>query len=96
MVQREEKEARLKIDLGEKTSIAYLLQAEEDITFCLLDKAAIIIISYMGLDRKSISLEKALRKAGHHTTLFPRHLESNFRKCIKEGKVLRVQHKLLP
>ena len=95
VVQKEENEARLSVDLGEKTSIAYILQAKEDITLCLLDKAAIKLVSYMGLDHKSVSLEKALRKAGHHTTLFPRHLESAFKKCIKEGKALRVQYKLL-
>jgi len=96
MIQREEREARLTIQLGEKTSIAYLLQAKEDITLCLVDKAAIKIVSYMDLNNKTVSLEKALRKAGHHTKLFPRHLETSFRKCIEEGKVLRLQNKLLP
>ncbi|MBW2075657.1 MAG: hypothetical protein JRI58_13085 [Deltaproteobacteria bacterium] len=86
IVQREVREARLAIQSGEATSIAYILQGEEDITFCLCDKA---------LDKKSISVEEAVREAGHHTRLLPRHRESEFRACIKEGKVLRIQLKNL-
>lgn len=59
IVQREAKEARLVIDPGETTSIAYLIQTEEEITFCSCDQAAIKLISYMELESKSISLEKA-------------------------------------
>lgn len=40
MVQGEAKEARLGIDPGESTSIAYLNQTEEEITFCSCDQAA--------------------------------------------------------
>lgn len=58
-VQREAREARLGIDPGESTSIAYLIQIEEEITFCSCDQAAIRLISYMELEQKSISLENA-------------------------------------
>jgi hypothetical protein len=69
-VKREAKEARLGIDPGESTSIAYLIQAEE-ITFCTCDKAAIKLVSFMELEQKSnqpgkgspirwVSWEKAL------------------------------------
>ncbi|MBW2020680.1 MAG: hypothetical protein JRI65_11905 [Deltaproteobacteria bacterium] len=95
IVQREVREARLAIQSGEATSIAYILQGEEDITFCLCDKAAIKLMSFMDLDKKSISVEEAVREAGHHTRLLPRHRESEFRACIKEGKVLRIQLKNL-
>lgn len=59
------KEARLAIDPGESTSIACLIQTKEKITFCSCDQAAIKLISYMVLEQKAISLEKALRNAGH-------------------------------
>jgi hypothetical protein len=95
IIQEEEREAGLRIDDGEKTSIAYLLQAQDDTKFCLIDNTAVKLVSYMDLDNRSVSLEKALRGAGHHTSLFPKHRESIFRKGIREGKVLRVQNKLL-
>ncbi len=57
-VQREAREAMLAIDPGESTSIAYLAQTEEEITFCSCDQAAIKLISYMELEQKSISLER--------------------------------------
>jgi len=94
MVQGEAKEARLGIDPGESTSIAYLIQTEEQITFCSCDQAAIKLISYMELEQKSISLEKALRNAGYHEkNLYPRHLEKTFKTYIEEGKTLRIQFK---
>ena len=95
-VHREAKEARLGIDPGESTSIAYLTQTEEEITFCTCDQAAIKLISYMELERKSISLEKALQKAGYNEKkLYPRHLEKIFKAYVKEGKALRIQFKKL-
>ena len=95
-VQREAKEARLGIDPGESTSIAYLIQTEEEITFCSCDQAAIKLISYMGLEQKSISLEKAIKTTGYHEKkLYPRHFEKTFRAAVKEGKTLRIQFKKL-
>ena len=95
-VQREAKEARLAIDPGESVSIAHLLHAEEAVAFCSCDQAAIKLISYMHLERKSISLETALRNAGYHEkTLYSRHLQRTFKACIKEGKALRIQFKRL-
>ena len=55
-VQREAKQAMLGIDPGESTSIAYLSQTDEEITFCTCDKAAIKLMSYMELEQKAISL----------------------------------------
>jgi len=50
----------------------------------------------MELEQKSISIEKALRNAGHHEKkLYPRHLEKTFKKYLKEGKALRIQFKKL-
>jgi len=95
-VQREAKEARLGIDPGESTSIAYLIQTEEEITFCSCDRAAIKLLSYIELEQKSVSLENALRTTGYHEKkLYPRHLEKTFRVCVKEGKTLRIQFKKL-
>lgn len=95
-VQREAKEAMLGIDPGEFTSIAYLIQSEEDITFCTCDRAAIRLISFMELEQKSTSLEKALRSARYHgKKLYPRHLERTFKTAVKEGKTLRIQFKEL-
>jgi len=95
-VQREVKEARLGIDPGESTSIAYINQTEEKMIFCSCDKAAIKLISYMELEQKTISLEKALRDIGYHKrNLYPRHYEKTFKICIKEGKALRIQFKKL-
>jgi len=95
-IQREAKKARLGVDPGESTSIAYLCQTEEEITFCTCDQAAIKLISYMELERRSISLEKALRSAGYHEKkLYPRHLEKIFKAAVKEGKALRIQFKKL-
>jgi len=93
-VRREAKEARLGIDPGESTSIAYLIQTDEEITFCSCDRAAIKLISYMELEQKAISLEKALRSAGYHSkNLYPRHFEKTFKAAVKEGKTLRIQFK---
>ncbi|MBW2004446.1 MAG: hypothetical protein JRI72_07490 [Deltaproteobacteria bacterium] len=95
-IQRGSKEARLGIDPGESTSIAYLIQAEEEITFCTCDQAAIKLISYMELEQKSISLERAFRDIGYHKrNLYPRHLERTFKAAVKEGKTLRIQFKKL-
>ena len=95
-IQREAKEARLGIDPGESTSIAYLCQTEEEIIFCTCDQAAIKLIAYMELEQKSISLEKALRNIGYHKrNLYPRHLEKTFKVYVKEGKTLRIQFKKL-
>jgi hypothetical protein len=92
-VRKEAREARLAIDLGESTSIAYLLQEDKNISLCLCDKAAIKLMAYINLESNAISLEKALKNAGHYFKLYPRHAESSFKKCIKEGKVLRIQYK---
>ena len=95
-IQMEAKEAMLGIDPGEFTSIAYLIQSEEDITFCTCDRAAIRLISYMDIEKKSTSLEKALRSAGYNgKKLYPRHLEKTFKTAVKEGKTLRIQFKKL-
>lgn len=93
-VQTEAKEARLGIDPGESMSIAYLIQTEKEITFCTCDRAAIKLISYLELEQKSISLEKALKITGYHEKrLYPRHLEKTFKAAVKEGKTLRIQFK---
>jgi hypothetical protein len=95
IVNREAREAMLQIDPGEATSIAYLNQTSEKILFCLCDKAAIKLVAYMNLNEKCISLENLLKRAGHHgIKLYPRHFESNFKDCIKDGKALRVLYKL--
>ncbi len=95
-VEKEAKEAQLLIDPGESTSIAYINQTKAKMTFCSCDKAAIKLISYMELEQKSISLEKALRTNGYHgKKLYPRHLEKNFEAYVKEGKALRIQFKKL-
>jgi hypothetical protein len=95
-VQREAKEARLGIDPGESASIAYIDETEEEMTFCTCDKATIKLISYMNLEERSISLEKALRNVGYRgKNLYPRHYEEKFLECMKEGKALRIQFKKL-
>jgi len=95
-VEKAAKEARLVIDPGESTSIAYINQSEGEIIFCSCDKAAIKLISYMELEQKSISLERALRDIGYHKrNLYPRHYEKTFKICINEGKALRIQFKKL-
>jgi len=95
LVRIEGKEARLGIDPGELEAIAYLNTAEEDLTFCTCDKAAITLVSYMGLEDKSASVEKIVKDSGHHKkNLYPRHLDRMFKECVKEGKALRIQFKL--
>lgn len=94
-VQREASESRLGIDPGESASIAYLIQIEK-LIFCTCDQAAIKLVSYMELEQRAISLEKALRSTGYNErNLYPRHHEKTFRKCVKEGKTLRIQFKKL-
>lgn len=91
----EEKEARLRVDQGEATSIAYIVQEVEEITFCTCDRAAITLMSYMELEHKAVSMEAVLRSAGHYKKLLPRHLESHFKEYVKDGKALRIQFKKL-
>jgi hypothetical protein len=47
------------------------------------------------METRAISLEKALKDAGYHPKLYPRHLESTFKASIKEGKTLRIHFKKL-
>jgi len=89
-VERLAKSAMLQIDPGEAASIAYLMEAAKNIKFCTCDKAAITLISYMDLDTKCISLELALNDVGIRQKLLPRHLESNFKKCVNQGKEFRI------
>jgi len=94
-VQREASEARLGLDPGETASIACLLQSEE-LIFRTCDQAAIKLVSFMELEQRAISLEKALRSIGYNErNLYPRHLEKTFSKSVKEGKALRIQFKKL-
>ena len=95
LVRIEAKETRRGIDAGELEAIAYLNTVEEDLIFCTCDKAAITLVSYMGLEERSASVEKIVKSAGHHKkTLFPRHLDKMFKECVKEGKALRIQFKI--
>lgn len=95
IVQKEAQEARLVVDPGEATSIAYILQAKEEMPFCLCDKAAIKLMAFMDLDDKSVSVEQAFWRAGHRPRLLPRHREDSFKACVREGKVLRIHFKKL-
>ena len=96
IINKEANEARLLIDDGELISIAYLYQTEDDIIFCTCDSAAIKLVSYIGLENKSISLEKALRDTGYDKkNLYPRHYEKTFRVNVQAGKTLRIQFKKL-
>ena len=50
----------------------------------------------LGHNMELISLEKALRNTGYsEKKLYPRHLEKNCKKYIKEGKAFRIQFKSL-
>ena len=65
-------------------------------SFCSCDKAAIKLVSYMELEQKSISLERALSDIGYYKrNFYPRHLEKTFRAAVNEGKALRIQFKKL-
>ena len=88
-VTKQAKSVMLQIDPGEAASIAYLIEANEEIKFCTCDKAAITLISYMNLDSKCVSLESALKNVGIKINLYPRHLEDNFKRCVKQGKEFR-------
>ncbi len=94
-VYSEAREVMLAVDDGEATSIAFMIQDKGNIRFCACDRAAITLLSFMGLEQKAISLERTLRESGHHKKLYPRHLDSKFKDYIREGKVLLVQHKKL-
>jgi len=95
-VRTEAKEARLTIDPGELESIAFLSNTEEEIAFCTCDKAAMTLVSYMELEKRSISVEQAAKVAGlRREHLLLRHSDKRFKECIKEGKVLRIQLKKL-
>ncbi len=78
----------LAIESGETTSIAYLLETKDDISFCTCDKAAISLISYMELENNSLRLESANTTAGHHENLREKHKEKIFQECIEKGKTL--------
>jgi hypothetical protein len=95
-VRTEAEEAGLTIDPGELESIAFLSNTEEEIAFCTCDKAALTLISYIELEKRSISLEQAAKIAGlRREHLLLRHSDKRFKECIKEGKVLRIQRKKL-
>ena len=96
-VRNEAKEARLGIDPGELEAIACLMQEDEKgLTFCTCDQAAIKLLSFMNLEGRSASVEKALRTTGYHKkNLYPRHWEKTFTEHIREGKALRILFKKL-
>lgn len=95
-VRNEAKEARLGIDPGELEAIACLIQDDEGLIFCTCDQAAIKLLSFMNLEGRSVSTEKALRATGYHKkNIYPRHWEKTFTECIREGKTLRMLFKKL-
>lgn len=95
-VKLEARAALLGIDPGETESIAYVNTTVKDILFCTCDQSAIRMISYMGLEHKSISMEKVLRGIGKSVkSLYTKHSEKYFQENIKLGKILRVQYKKL-
>jgi hypothetical protein len=82
-IQREARDARLGIDPGELESIAYLT-INEGIIFCTCDKAAIKLISFVNLEERSISIEKALRNIGYNVRnlyqgIGKKHLKNPFK-----------------
>ena len=89
------KDAMLQMDLGEATSIAYLIETDEDIKFCTCDKAAITLVSFMNLDEKCISLENAFLEVGQNRTLYPRHWDSYLKESVSKGKELRLYNLVL-
>lgn len=95
-VKREAHEALLGIDPGETESIAYICTTEREILFCTCDKSAIRLVSYMGLEQNSISVEKALRGIGRTIKhLHVKHSEKHFQENLKTGQVLKIQYKKL-
>jgi hypothetical protein len=94
-VNEEAREAKLAIDSGEATLIAFMLQSSDEIFFCTCDKAAIKLVSYLNLERKAMSVETLLKDIGHSKRLLPRHREQEFKTGIEEGKTLRIWYKNL-
>ncbi len=95
-VKREAREALLGIDPGETESVAYLSVTDKDILFCTCDSSAIRLVSYMGLEQRTISMERALKGIGKSTkSLRFKHGEKYFQENIQTGKVLRIQYKKL-
>ncbi len=92
-VEKEAREARLIIDSGELTSIAHLIENTEEI-FCSADRAALVLISYMNLEDRAVSLEKVCRGSSIHIRHLPKHSEYRFKEYIKEGKTLRIYNKI--
>jgi hypothetical protein len=51
---------------------------------------SLFLPSPLANNMESASLKKALRSAGYHgNKLYPRHLEKNFNRYVKEGKTLK-------
>jgi hypothetical protein len=93
LVIEEKKLARLTVDDGEASSIAYIIQTH-DVLFCTCDRAAISLCAFMDLENRAISLEGAFSKAGKKKMLLRRHSNKSFKESIKNGLALKVIHKL--
>ncbi|MCK4667073.1 hypothetical protein KAU33_10000 [Candidatus Dependentiae bacterium] len=87
---REILKSRRNLDDGELEAISFLLE-NRNFIFCTGDKAAIIILAFLGLAEQGISLERLM---GKFKNMQNEYTEKYFRKYIIEGRTLKIQFNL--
>lgn len=76
---------------GELEALA-LLEKRTDLLFCTCDKAALVVLGFMGLSEHGISFESLLRKTGLTKPLARKHTQAFFEEHVGVGQRLRIEH----
>lgn len=79
------------IHAGELEALA-LLEKQADFLFCTCDKAALVVLGFMGLSEQGISFEHLLQKTGLTKILVRKHTQAFFEEHISVGQRMRVEH----
>lgn len=80
-----------RIHKGEKHMLAHALAySDKNIHLCSGDKAALMALAMLGLDKLAISLEQLLKKIGYQKTVDPQYTESFLKESLEEGKQNRI------
>lgn len=79
------------IHAGELEALV-LLEKQADLLFCTCDKAALVVLGFIGLWERGISFERLLQKIGLSKPLAKKHTQVFFEEHVGVGQRLRIEH----
>jgi hypothetical protein len=79
------------IHAGELEALT-ILEKQADFLFCTCDKAALVVLGFMGLSERGISFERLLQKTGLTKPLVKKHTQAFFEEHVSIGQRLRIEH----